>query len=385
MHYFDNAATTFPKPNCVYHFMNNFYKNFAGNAGRGENQFSQSSSKLIFETRKKIQKLLHCETKQVIFTPSATISLNMILQGLILSNPTKIKNIYISPFEHNAVTRVLHHFEMQEKIKVFQLSMNKQSLQYDFERIKYQFDEVKPDLMIVSHASNVIGLISPVKELCHLAKNYEATTIIDMAQTCGLVDLDCSSNEIDFVVFAGHKTLYGPTGIGGFVKNPNVNLEPILFGGTGFDSVNPNMPTSIPERYEMGTQNIVGIAGFYAALCWIEEIGLKELWQKECENRKRLIKIFENYDFVKIIGNVAECEYVGIVSVLLDGIPSDSAESIFNECGIAIRSGLQCSPLAHKFLGTSPAGTVRFSTGYFTSEDDFEQLENCLEYIEQEM
>ena len=378
--YFDNAATTFPKPECLYEFMNDFYRSCGGNAGRGNHGFSITSRKLISETRTLIKDLLHCQTKEVIFTPSATFALNMIIQGIIYSGA---KNIYISPFEHNAVTRVLHHFEKQNAIVVHQLKL--ENLSFNFERIKYQFEEIKPDLVICTHASNVTGIILPVAELCNLSKSFGATTVIDMAQTCGLVDLDCENQNIDFAVFAGHKTLYGPTGIGGFVMNQNISLPPVIFGGTGVDSINPEMPTTIPEKYEMGTQNILGIAGLNASLKWILNIGIENLYKKEIENRNRLIELLNNFDFVKPVGIWESSKYVGIVSVLIEGISSDTAENIFTEQGIALRGGLQCSPLAHKFLGTSPAGTVRFSTSYFTSEDDFLHLEKVLKYLEEEM
>lgn len=378
--YFDNAATTFPKPETVYEFMNDFYRNCGGNAGRGNHGFAMTSGKLISETRTLIKELLHCQTKEVIFTPSATFALNMIIQGIIYSGA---KNIYISPFEHNAVTRVLHHFEKQNMIVVHQLKFEK--FDFNFERIKYQFEEIKPDLVVCTHASNVTGIILPVADLCNLSKTFGATTVIDMAQTCGLVDLDCGNQNIDFAVFAGHKTLYGPTGIGGFVMNQNIVLPPVIFGGTGVDSINQEMPSTIPEKYEMGTQNILGIAGLNASLKWILNIGIENLFKKEIENRNRLIKLLNNFDFVKPVGICDFSKYVGIVSVLIEGISSDTAENIFSEQGIALRGGLQCSPLAHKFLGTSPAGTVRFSTSYFTSEEEFLHLEKVLKYLEEEM
>lgn len=152
MAYFDNAATTFPKPDSVYEFMSEFYKNSGANAGRGNYSMAQSAGALLKDTRKRIQELFHCHAKQVVFTPTATIALNIIIQGLIKKG---LKNIYISPFEHNAVTRTLHYYEQSGAIKVVQLQVQK-DLSYDLLRIRYQFDEVKPDAVIVSHASNVI-------------------------------------------------------------------------------------------------------------------------------------------------------------------------------------------------------------------------------------
>lgn len=294
------------------------------------------------------------------------------------------KTIYISPFEHNAVTRTLHHFEEAGTISVHQLTVS-QDFKYDLDRMRYQFESVCPDLVIMSHASNVLGLIAPITEICSLAKKFGATTVIDMAQTAGLVDCNLGLNVFDFAVFAGHKTLYGPTGISGFIMDPAIDLPPVIFGGTGFESANQNMPKSIPERYEMGTMNISGIAGLNAALKWGSDQGIGSIWKKEQEHRKRLIELLQEYWFIKIVGDYPDCNYVGIVSCLIEGISSDSAGEIFDRCGIAVRTGLQCAPLAHQFVGTLPAGTVRFSVGYFTSEDDFEELRQALDYIEENM
>ena len=381
MAYFDNAATTYPKPDSVYFFMDEFYRNSGGSAGSGYYCLASSAKGLIDETRKLLQELLHCPANQVVFTPTATIALNIIIQGIIA---TGVKNVYISPFEHNAVTRTLHHFEELGQIKVTQLSVSS-FLEYDLERIKYQFDAVRPDFLIMSHASNVIGLIAPAEEICTLAKNSGAITLVDMAQTAGLVDLNVGLEAIDFAVFAGHKTLLGPTGISGFIMNPAVNLPPVLFGGTGYDSANQNMPESLPEKYEMGTLNIAGVAGLNAALKWIKDKGIDWVRQQEEINREKLLAILTEYDFLSVVGYNPECKYVGIVSCLMDGISSDSAGKIFSDRGISVRTGLQCAPKAHQFIGTYPAGTIRFSVNLMTTDADFEALRYALDDIEANM
>lgn len=380
MAYFDNAATTFPKPECVYDFMNMFYRECGGNAGRGNHKFSMGAGKVVSETRNRLKQLLHCENRQIVFTPSATIALNMILQGVLSGQTAPKRNVYISPFEHNAVTRVLHYYENIGGITVRLLAI-KDDLTCDFEGIQAQFAKDSPDLMVVSHASNVIGLISSVEKLCSMAKKYNAVTVIDMAQTAGLVDLNVGLETIDFAVFAGHKTLYGPTGIGGFAMKPDFELNPVLFGGTGFESANQDMPSDIPQRYEMGTLNIVGIAGLYASTGWILDEGMNCLWEHEQSKRKKLLKILRSYDFVKIVGDNEKNRYVGIVSCVIDGLPSDIAASVFAERNIAVRSGLQCAPLAHKTLGTFPSGTVRLSCSAFTNADDFKVLDKALSFI----
>lgn len=381
--YFDNAATTFPKPECVYAFMDSFYRKHGGNAGRGQYKLAAESSKIIFETRGFIQKILCSPNKDVIFAPSATVALNMVIQGLLADE--KKKTVYISPFEHNSVTRVLHHFEKRGKICVRRLFVSP-DFEYDIEKINAQFAELPPDIVIVSHASNVIGLVSPVLEIFAVAKKYGAHTVTDMAQTAGLVPLDVASELVDFAVFAGHKTLYGPFGIGGFAKSCNVALEPVLFGGTGVDSANQEMPENIPGRYEMGSQNICAVAGLHAAAQWFLQ-NQDEIRAAEEKNHRRLLEILRQYDFVKIAGPAdrfsEKTKCIGVVSTVFDGYAAEDIGNVFDEMEIAVRTGLQCSPLAHKFLRTFPAGTVRFSVGYFTGEEDFRALEKAMGYIEE--
>lgn len=378
MAYFDNAATTYPKPDAVYSFMDEFYRKFGANAGRGNYGLAQNAKQMIDETRNLIKDLLHCMSKQVIFTPTATLALNIILQGLVKIG---IKKIYISPFEHNAVTRVLHSYEKESQIQTYELNVSS-DMKYDLERIRYQFDENKPDLIVVSHASNVFGLVAPIGEIFSLAKKYGAYTVADMSQTAGLVDCNVGLSTFDFAVFAGHKTLYGPTGISGFVMNPEIKLPAVFYGGTGVESANQDMPESLPERFEMGTLNISGVAGLNAALRWNKETGIETIAKKESANREKLLHILNEYSWMKIIGNIQGNQYVGIVSGLIDGISSDSAGNLFSERGIAVRTGLQCAPSAHKFMKTFPAGTIRFSVGYFTDDADFEELREALDYIE---
>lgn len=381
--YFDNAATTFPKPECVYAFMDSFFRKHGGNAGRGQYKLAAVSSKIIFETRGFIQKILCSPNKDVIFAPSATVALNMVIQGLLADE--KKKTVYISPFEHNSVTRVLHHFEKVGKICVRRLFVSP-DFEYDIEKINAQFAEIPPDIVIVSHASNVIGLVAPVLEIFAAAKKYGALTVTDMAQTAGLVPLDVANDLVDFAVFAGHKTLYGPFGIGGFAKSRNVALEPVLFGGTGVDSANQEMPENIPGRYEMGSQNICAVAGLHAAAQWFLQ-NQYEIRAAEEKNHRRLLEILRQYDFVKIAGPAdrfsEKTKCIGVVSTVFDGYAAEDIGNVFDEMEIAVRTGLQCSPLAHKFLRTFPAGTVRFSVGYFTGEEDFCALEKAMGYIEE--
>ncbi|WP_339007145.1 aminotransferase class V-fold PLP-dependent enzyme [Fusobacterium animalis] len=380
MAYFDNAATTYPKPKDVYEFMDNFYRNYGGSYARGSYNSENPIINIVSNTRAKMKEVLNARNKAVVFTATATIALNMIIQGLIKKNKVK-KNIYISSFEHNAVTRILEYYKNKGDIEIDILEIEN-NYSYNLEKLRYQFDKKKPDILIISHASNVTGLIAPVEELAILAKEYSSFTVIDMSQTAGLLNINLNLEAIDFAVFAGHKTLYAPTGISGFFIKENIELETVLFGGTGYDSANLEMPNSIPERYEIGTLNLQAIAGLNASLKWIEQIGINNLYQKELENRNKLKKILKKYDFIKIIGDNEEANYVGIISFVIDNISSDSMAPIFSQKNIIVRTGLHCAPLAHKFLDTFPTGTIRLSTSYFTNKKDFEELIMLLDYIE---
>lgn len=373
--YFNNSATTFPKPEEVYSFVDKFYRESGVNSGRGQNN---SSSKLIQDTRNLILELFHCPAKKVVFTPSATEAINIILQGLPVSDNY---TIYVSPFEHNAVTRVFNYLQGLYKLKIITLSVNEKDLTYDLEKIKYQFAENRPNIVVMSHASNVCGVVAPINNICAMSHPYGSINVIDMCQTAGLIDTDLSSNIYDFVVFAGHKTLYATFGIAGFICNGDIKLKPLIYGGTGIDSANPNVPDTIPERYEVGSQNIMAIAGLYAALNWIKKTGVDCIYAKEKENRNKLIAVLNEYDNIKIITPSDAADTIGVVSCVFEDYSSDNIGQLLSEQGVEVRTGQHCAPSAHKFIGTSPAGTVRFSVGYFNNNDDFIKLKEALNYI----
>lgn len=376
--YFDNAATTYPKPESVYDFTDRFYRECGVNVGRGQHKLASKASALVWETRELILELFHCPAKKVVFTHTATEAINFVLRGLPVNNKY---TVYISPFEHNAVTRVLYHLQSMYDIQVETLCFDKATMTYNFPRIRNQFAEKKPNWMVVSHASNVCGVVSPIKELCHLSKEFGAINLIDMCQTAGLVDADLSGEDIDFAVFAGHKTLYSPLGIAGVVSSFAIKPQPLLFGGTGVDSANQALPESVPERYEVASPDIAAIAGLNASLKWIKKTGIQNIYEKEQENYKRLVELLSRYENIKIIDTI-DVKSIGVVSCLFEGYGSDSIGQILSEQNVAVRTGLHCAPTAHKFIGTFPAGTVRFSVSYFNSDEDFDVLEAALDYIE---
>ena len=207
-------------------------------------------------------------------------------------------------------------------------------------------------------------------------------TVLDIAQTAGLVPIHVGSNDIDYAVFAGHKTLYGPIGVGGFIKKPEAQPTPILFGGTGVESALQDMPHDAPARYEMGSQNIHAISGLHAALNWFLEQH-ETIRATEEANHKRLLSILKAHANVSIVGPTERSNCIGVVSCVFDGYSSDNIGDVLDRLGIAVRTGLHCAPLAHQTLGTAPAGTVRFSVSTFTTKADFCALEDALEYIEE--
>jgi cysteine desulfurase family protein len=378
MVYFDNAATTFPKPEEVYTFMDRFYRECGVNVGRGQHKLAAKALALVAETRQLILELNHCINKRVVFTHTATEALNIILRGIELHNGS---NVYVSPFEHNAVMRVLHYISSSRRLNIFTLAINKKNFSYDIDGIKRQFINNRPNLVVINHASNVCGVMAPIAEICAFSKKFGAVNVIDMCQTMGLIDTNLSSSDIDYAVFAGHKTLYAPFGIAGFICADAIELQPLIYGGTGVDSANRNLPETVPERYEAGSPNILAIAGLNAALKWLNSVGLKHVLETEKHNHIHLLQLLNSFDNIKIVAPVDVDKSVGIVSCLFEGYSSDSIGQVLSEKDIAVRTGLHCAPDAHRFLSTFPGGTVRFSVSIFNNERDFSRLHDALKYI----
>lgn len=376
MIYFDNAATTFPKPNEVYDFMDKFNRNFAFNISRGNYDDLSGLQNIVSGTRQMLLNLFNCNPNyRVAFTPSATISINTVLQGLSYKN---IKNIYITPFEHNAVLRTLYYLQKKYNFDIITLKMSINNLEYDVYSIQAQFNIKKPDILVMSHASNAFGIVCPIKKIIPLAKKFECTTILDCAQTAGLLDIDMYDNSIDYLIFAGHKTLYAPFGVSGIVMRDNSTLSPLYYGGTGILSQEKYMPNSIPERFEAGSLNTLSVAGLYASLKWIEKITAKKIREKESKLKAELVQCLNQFSNIKVIGNNSG---IGIISCIFESYSPDEIGKILKERKIAVRTGLHCSPLAHQAVGTFPLGTVRFSLSYFSSIQEIKELEKTLIYI----
>ena len=376
--YFDNAATTFPKPSVVYDYADSFYRNSGGNIGRGGNALAVAAGEIAKAAKSNLKKLYDCPAGEVVFTASATDALNRILLGL---NLAKDDVVYCTPFEHNAVTRPLFHLAETTGIRIEILPFDDETFVPRYEEIEEAFAAQPPRLVVMTHASNVCGAVVPVETVARMAKAYSATTVIDMSQTAGLLPLQLSSDLFDFAVFAGHKTLYGPFGIGGFICKRGAKLRPVLFGGNGINSVEQRLPENIIQMEEIGSQNTYAIAGLKASTDWLLEQGLEAIRDIEMENRDRLLDCLRAAGFCSLIGEGMECERIGVVSALFDGYSPDEGEMVLGRCGVAVRSGIQCAPYAHRFLGTLPAGTIRFSVSALTGDPEFDALERALDAI----
>lgn len=376
--YFDNAATTFPKPECVYAYADKVFREFGVNTGRGRYGLSSAAGNVISECKSKLKSLLNCEGKEIVFTSSATDALNRILLGLDLAEGDCV---YTSPFEHNAVSRTLWHIQSSKGVRIRQLPFDKETLLLNEEELEREFREAPPKLVVSIHASNVCGAVLPIERIAALAKEFGAITVVDMSQTAGLVPVRLSLETIDFAVFAGHKTLYAPFGVGGFVCAAGESrLKPVYFGGNGINSADQDMPREIVSMEEIGSQNIYAIAGLKSSVEWLLS---EATWiaERERANDEKLASILASYDNIRIIGRSAKCPHIGVVSCRFEGYSPDEIGFVLSEQGVAVRTGLHCAPTAHNFLGTNPEGTVRFSVSAMTSDADFAHLAEALRFI----
>lgn len=381
MIYLDNAATTFPKPEVVYETMDSYLRNKCVNAGRGSYNLAKESMAIIDETRSLIGELVHLNNGDgVVFTPSATIAINQILNGLDWTN---INNVFVTPFEHNAIMRTLHYLQKKYKFNISVIPFDSLTFELERSKAKVLFAEKKPELVVMSHVSNVTGYILPIKEIVELSKENDTITVIDCAQSLGIVDLDINEINCDFIVFAGHKSLYGPMGVAGYINNSNLKLNPYIVGGTGSDSTNLEMPEGIHSKYEAGSYNVYAIAGLNAALKWIKEVGIENIYKHKKELSEILIKELEDIGDIEMYLPKNRENHIGVVAFNINEYKSEEVASILNEeFDICVRTGHHCAPLMAKFLGGyAKEGTLRVSVGYFNDKKEIDTLGNCIEDI----
>lgn len=377
MIYLDNAATTFPKPESVYVAMDKINRSGAVNAGRGSYKLAQSASRLISDLKTRLRLLVHVDASTaVVLSPSITIAMNQIVNGLGLRQNAVV---YVSPYEHNAVARSLYDLSKRQKLIIKELPLD-DSLEIDIEKMKYEFSKDKPEAVFCTHVSNVTGYILPVEEIFRESKKHGSINVLDSAQSLGLIEVRADLMDVDLIGFAGHKTLYGPFGIGGFINVSAVPLNTFITGGTGSDSLNLEMPLGNEARYESSSPNIVAIAGLNAALECLDQ---KVNFNQEYEMTSYLIEQLGSIKEVKIFLPSNLEKHVGIVSILIEGFNSEDIGTILDEdFDIAVRTGYHCAPYIHKYLkDASSLGTVRIGISQFTTKDEIDILIKALKEI----
>lgn len=372
MIYLDNGATSFPKPLSVRQNVDISLKKFSANPGRSGHSLSLRAAKEIFECRKRLKKLFNVNSEEeIIFTENCTMALNTVIFGLLSEGD----HVLISSMEHNSVTRPL------ESLKDKGVTYSTFDYSYDDnETVDNVRNLIKPEtkLVICTHASNVFGFRFPIERICALCHAYGILFCVDSAQSAGVFDIDVGTNQYDFVCMSGHKSLYGPMGTGVLILN-NRNLKPLLYGGTGTESVKKSQPEGLPEKFESGTQNMNGISGLKAGVAFVKNRGIKNIYNHEYKLAKRLFNGLANNR--KIITYNKSFDYgkvAPVVSFNIDGVYSEDLVAKLNKYGIMTRGGLHCSPLAHTTMNTIENGTVRVVPGAFNTINDINYLLNVI-------
>lgn len=373
MIYFDNSATTYPKPECVYEALDYANRNLAFNAGRGHYEQANKASLILDSARESIASFVGGSKNDVAFTSSATEALNLIILGLSLENNDYV---YVSPFEHNSIIRPLYKLSKERNIHIVELPFSHDNWEPNLNKIEEMFTINKPKAVFLSHLSNVTGLLIDYISIFDIAKKYQSITVLDAAQSFGIISPELKN--VDFCVFAGHKSLYASFGIAGIISKKFNSLKVIKSGGNGTDSLNHEMPSDGYERIESGSHNVVTAYGLIESCKWLKQ---NNVYEKEKLLTSYLIDSLKKISRIKLYLPVNyEKRIFGIVSFNIEGYQSDEVASIlFNEFEICVRSGYHCSPLVHKFLNTEEfEGTVRISIGAFNTKDEINKLVQAL-------
>lgn len=381
MLYFDNAATTYPKPEQVYKEMDRLTRECAVNSGRGSYKKAENASAVINETRKKVSEFMGAENAEdVIFTSSATEAANRVLRGYgFEENMT----VYVSPYEHNAVMRTLEALRKEKKFKIKVLETDEKGY-LNLDDIEYQFMCDEPDFVCINLASNVTGYVLPAERVADMAKEYGAIVLADAAQAAGNIEVNLKETNIDILIFAGHKSMYGLFGVGGFITNSRIfdrdkNITPVIFGGNGEDSLNLELSERGISRYEVGSPNIAAIGTLKTAIDTIEK-DLSGTQERENRLLKYLIEKLEDIDGIHIFQKPETEEefqnHIPVLSIGFEKYVSDDAGTILDgEYDIAVRTGYHCAPFVHDVIGSKRyGGTVRISMGQFTTKEDVDEL-----------
>ena len=376
--YLDNASTSFPKPKIMADAMYDYIINVGGNSGRGNYSNSYESNKLVLLTREKIADFFNYnKSENVIFTNNITSSLNILIKGILKQND----HVISTTLEHNSVLRPLFECSNLLNINIDLVNSSKDGFINPID-IKNKINK-NTKLVIVSHASNVIGSIQNIEEIGAICKENNIFFIVDTAQTAGMIKVDMHQCNANAIAFTGHKSLLGPQGIGGFIIDDSLNdaCTSIFSGGTGSLSHSLTQPNFLPDKFEYGTLNSPGIVGLSNSIDFINKEGLETIYSKNFYLRSKLYEGMLNIDGIKLYGNTDFSKYTTCISFNYKNF--DPAEvSYFLECnGIKTRSGLHCAPLAHKSIGSYPGGTIRFSLGYFNTEEEIDYTLSILNNI----
>jgi cysteine desulfurase family protein len=381
--YLDNAATSWPKPPEVARAMSQFLAEVGANPGRSGHRLSIEAARIVYDTREALACLFGIgDPLRVIFGLNITDGLNLALHGLLKTGD----HVITSGMEHNAVMRPL---DALQKIGV---QVTRVACRPDGSLEAQQVEsaiQVNTRLIVMLHASNVCGTLLPIREIGQIARRKKLLFMVDSAQTAGVIPIDMQADAIDLLAFTGHKSLYGPMGTGGLIIGERVSLEdlkPVRQGGTGSRSEYERQPDFLPDCYESGTPNAVGIAGLLAALRWLEKTGIEQIREREERLCGLLISILREIPGVKIYGPGEAKNQTATIALNLEKMePSTLGQRLDEEYGILCRVGLHCAPAAHRTLGTFPDGCVRLSLGAFQSETDIYKVTAAIRAIAKEM
>ncbi|MDR1792166.1 MAG: aminotransferase class V-fold PLP-dependent enzyme [Bacteroidales bacterium] len=368
MIYLDNSATTFPKPEVVYDFMNDFYRNKGVNPGRSGNDAAIEAGEVITNTRRLLTKMFNGgeDYNRLTFSHNATDSLNMIIQGLAQSGG----HVITTMLEHNSVLRPLYYLQSQGIIEVTYLPFDAQGY-VNPDDLKNAITP-KTKFAICTHSSNVIGTVQPIAQFGQICKERGIIFVVDGSQGAGAVDVDMISQNIDIYIFTGHKCLMGPTGTGGSYVREGVEVPLTRFGGTGVRSAAKEHPTDYPYHLEAGTPNMLGIAGLYAGIKWLNEKGIQNIHSQEISLWDKLRIGLQSIP--RVITYCADSveNQNPVLSFNIEGMEAADVGMMLDvDYDITCRTGLQCAPKVHQWLGTEKIhGTVRFSIGAFNTENE---------------
>jgi len=375
MIYLDNAATSWPKAPGTSEAVVRALELPMGNPGRSSHSAGISADRILFDLREALSELFQIrDSSSVILTSGATASLNIILSGFLKPG----HRVLTSSMEHNSVMRPLHFLQGQRGIEVERFDCSPGSGFPDMKHLKTLLLK-KPDLLIVTAASNVTGVVFPLEEIASLARKQGVPVCVDAAQGAGEIPLYPEKWGIDFLCFAGHKGLLGPSGTGGFFVHDPERVSPLICGGTGSRSKEEIQPELLPDKFESGTPNIPGLAGLLHSITFLMDS--EELHGPAEDRTESLLEDLKALEGYRVIGrdHRDSCSYTRVISILPETGSLTELTSFLNARDIAVRSGLHCSPAAHRTLKTcETGGTLRLSPGLFTTDEELLELRNAL-------